>query len=212
MLRVRDGRFDKVFCVGLNKTGTTSMTEFFRALGYSVGDQRAGELLVEAWSVRNFEPIISLARTADFFQDIPFSCPYTYQTMDLAFRNAKFILTVRDDAEQWYNSLVRFHTKVVGWKRTPTAADLRDCLYCYKGWMYQTMTMIFNVSDNAPYERENLIRFYQRYNAGVMEYFRSRPNTLLVVNLAESNAAKRILDFLGADYDGQEIPHLNSSS
>jgi len=88
----------KVFCIGANKTGTTSLAMFFRSINYKVGNQEEGELLLKEWSIRNFGPIIELAKTADFFQDIPFSCPYTYQALDMAFPAAKFILSVRDSS------------------------------------------------------------------------------------------------------------------
>lgn len=57
----------KIFCVGPAKTGTKSLAAFFAGLGFSVGDQPAGELLVHDWAKRNFAPIIAFARTAQVF-------------------------------------------------------------------------------------------------------------------------------------------------
>jgi hypothetical protein len=205
-------QFRKVFCIGLNKTGTTSLEAFFRSLGYRVGEQARGELLIDAWSVRNFKPIISLSTSADFFQDIPFSCPYTYQALDTAFAGAKFILTVRDNEDQWCDSMIRFHTKIVGKNRIPTAADLQEFSYRYEGWIYRAMKMIYNISDAEPYQRDNLIAHYRRHNECVTEYFRHRPDSLLVVNLARGNAAKHVLEFLGLAYGEQRMPHVNRSS
>ena len=45
----------KVFCIGANKTGTTSLGMFFRSINYRIGNQEEGELLLKEWSIRNFE-------------------------------------------------------------------------------------------------------------------------------------------------------------
>lgn len=201
----------KVFCIGLNKTGTTSLEAFFRSLGYRIGDQARGELLIDAWSIRNFKPIIALSARADFFQDVPFSCPYTYQALDTAFRKAKFILTVRDNEDQWCDLMIRFHSRIAGKNRIPTAADLQIFPYRYEGWLYHAMKMIYHISDDDPYKRENLIAHYRRHNEYVMEYFSHRPDSLLVVNVAQSDAAREILNFLGLEYNDQRMPHLNGS-
>ena len=37
----------KIFCIGRNKTGTTSLKRAFEDLGYPVGDQRKAEILTE---------------------------------------------------------------------------------------------------------------------------------------------------------------------
>ena len=91
----------KIFCIGLNKTGTTSLEKAMIDLGYLIGDQRQAELLFDDWVKRDFSKLIEYCKTAVFFQDSPFSYPYTYVAIDQAFPNSKFILTIRDDAEQW---------------------------------------------------------------------------------------------------------------
>ena len=49
-------------------------------------------------------------------------------------------------------------------------------------------------------------------NAAVAEYFRHRPEALLTVNLADADAAERIMTFLGMPYDGRAMPHLNRTT
>ena len=48
----------KVFCIGLNKTGTTSLELALQELGYRMGNQPTAELLIEPWARRDFGPII----------------------------------------------------------------------------------------------------------------------------------------------------------
>jgi hypothetical protein len=201
----------KIFCIGLNKTGTRSLRELFRNLDYRIGDLAIGELLLDAWKVRQFEPIIWLACTADFFKDIPFSCPDTYQALDRHFKSAKFILTVRDSAEQWCRSLTRYHSKITGGDRVPTLADLSNYPYRYPGWMARAMKLIYEVSDDDPYEPTHLMNFYEKYNHSVVEYFRDKSDRLLLVNLASDDSIQRIFKFIGREYDGTKMPHLNAS-
>jgi hypothetical protein len=201
----------KVFCVGAGKTGTTSLEAFFGSLGFRVGDQTSGELLLREWAVRNFEPILRLAETAEFFQDVPFCCPYTFQALDGAFPDSKFILSVRGSAEEWFASLVRFHTKLVDKGRLPAAEDLRQFPYRYKGWMFEALTLVFGVSEENLYDRDVLIAAYARHNESVIRYFAHRPGSLLVVKLADKTAAQQIIEFVGLNYEGQIMPHLNRS-
>jgi hypothetical protein len=202
----------KIFCIGLGKTGTTSLGAFFKALGYKLGDQAAGELLVRDWAVRNFDPIIVLARSAQVFQDIPFSLPFTFNVLDRAFPDSKFILSVRDDAEQWYRSLTRFHTNLIGKGRLPTADDLKECLYRYKGWLFEARQLIYDVSEQDPYDKPRLIKVYESHNQAVTEYFRLRPKSLLTINLSDAEAVQKITRFLEMPYTRETMPHLNRST
>lgn len=111
---IRSAGKPKIFCIGKNKTGTTSLKAAMAELQYRVGVQRDAELLIHDWAIRDFRRIVRYCRSAEFFQDVPFSYPYTFIAMDQAFKGSKFILTVRDNPEQWYNSLVKFHSKLFG--------------------------------------------------------------------------------------------------
>ena len=201
----------KIFCIGAGKTGTTSLESFFRSLGFRVGDQAKGELLVHEWAVRNFAPIIALAEAAQFFQDIPFSCPFTFQAMDTAFPGSKFILSVRDDAEEWFASVTRFHTKIIGKGRLPTADDLKEFPYRYKGWLWEAVKVIYGVSEEEPYRKDFLIDWYTRHNDEVKRYFAYRRDSLLVVNVSDQRAAEQLMTFVGLPYKGEQMPHLNPS-
>ena len=90
-----------------------------RDLGYKIGHQRTAELLHKERAVRNFTQIIKYCKTAEFFQDFPFSKPFTFTSLDQAFPNSKFILTIRDSPEQWYNSLVKFRTRLLNNNEKP---------------------------------------------------------------------------------------------
>lgn len=209
-VRIRPGR-QKIFCIGHNKTGTTSIEAALKDFGYKVGDQAAAELLVDDWAVRDFRPIIQYCQTAEAFQDIPFSLDFTYQAIDQAFPESKFILTVRNNADEWYQSLVRFHAKLIGVSGTPSADDLKDFPYRGKGWIWRVQQYIFGIDETTVYDEKIYKTQYMNYNAHVLEYFRLRPNDLLVLNLSDPDSMKSLCNFLGVKYEGQKIPHLNKS-
>jgi hypothetical protein len=66
-------QYYKVFCIGRNKTGTTSMARAVVSLGFKLGKQSRAERLLEDWGKRDFCRIIRYCKSADAFQDIPFS-------------------------------------------------------------------------------------------------------------------------------------------
>lgn len=208
---VRPGR--KVFCIGHNKTGTTSLEAALRGMGLEFGLQARGELLFRDWLCRDFRRIVQLAQTADAFQDIPFSLDYTFVALDQHFPGAKFILTVRDDAEQWYRSITRFHSKVVnGGKHLPTAEEMKNFDYRYRGYLWETCHGIYGIDEQNTYDRDRCIAYYQRHNQNITEYFKHRPDDLLVLNLSSPDAMAKLSAFLGIESSITEMPHLNRSN
>ena len=201
----------KVFCIGRNKTGTTSFGDAMRGLGYRVGDQLAGEVLLEDWGRRDFGRILDLARTADAFQDVPFSLAGTYEALDSAFPESKFVLTIRASAEEWYESLVRFHTKIVGAGRRPTAADLEALPYCSPGWLWRQQQLVYGVDEATLYDSALYMDHYRRHNERIEEYFEGRAGDLLVLDVGAPAAARSLSAFLGIFYTGWTFPHANVS-
>lgn len=200
----------KVFCIGRNKTGTTSMAEFLAQNGFAVAPQTPAELMIDDWYAGRFEPIIRFAQAAgDAFQDIPFSLPGTWIALHQAFPDSRFILTVRDSAEDWYRSLTSFHAKLFGNGRIPSKEDLMRAEYNGKGWMWKVNRMVYNTPEDDPYNREMLIAHYTKYNQDVVDYFSKHPGKLLVVNLSERDAAERIARFLELTHPVGEMPWEN---
>jgi len=201
----------KFFCVGRNKTGTTSIAKAFNELGLIVGNQRMAELLIHDWVKRDFRRLFLYCMTAQAFQDVPFSLPYTFQALDQRFKNSKFILTIRDNPDQWYESLTRFHAKLWGHGHTPTSNDLRKAHYIYQGRPYETNRMVYDTPDNDPYIKEVLLAHYNAHNDAVIEYFRYRPSDLLVLNVSEDGAYDKLCGFLGEPRMGKDFPHENKT-
>ncbi len=201
---------EKVFCIGLNKTGTTSLEETFKSLGYTVGDQVKGELLLKEYAVRNFNSVIGLCHTADAFQDAPFSFPYTFVLLDHYFPNAKFILTVRDTPDQWYSSMVKFHSNLWGNGKVPTKEVLMNTVYHYKGRPWESSRILFNTPEDDVYNKEKFLHYYNTHNDIVREYFRMKTN-LFEMNISEPGTYLKMCKFLGKEPVGTDFPWLNKS-
>jgi hypothetical protein len=203
----------KIFGVGANKTGTTSLTKAMQELGYKVGVEKVAKQYLKSWAKRDFVEIIKFCKTANFFQDEPFSLPYTFIALDQAFPNSKFILTVRDTPEQWYNSVVSYMSKKYGKNgNIPTKEDLQKDHYIKKGFLWETTNLIREVDENDIYNKESVIARYNFHNESVKEYFRHRPKDLLLLNVAEKGAYKKLCDFLGKNAKHNDFPHLNKTS
>ncbi|MDC0362093.1 hypothetical protein OAN12_03530 [Halioglobus sp.] len=201
----------KYFCIGRNKTGTTSLKKAFEDLGFIVGDQRAAELLTDRhYFAGDFEEIIKYCKTAQVFQDVPFSYPDTFKHLDVAYPGSKFILSVRDDAEQWYRSLTAFHSRLFGNGQIPTVEDLHNAAYVRPGFIYNTV-LLHGTTDEDPYNKEKMIAHYDNYNRSVIEYFSDRPNDLLILNVADEIAHQRFADYLGIASMSSGFPWENQA-
>lgn len=203
----------KIFCIGLNKTGTTTIETVLKDYGYKLGNQPKAELLAKDWFNRDFNEIIKFCKTADAFQDIPFSLPYTYMVLDQYFKESKFILTVRDTPEQWYKSITKFHSKLwANGKETPTIQDLKNANYRYKGYAFDINQYMFNTPNKEPYNKEVLLDYYSNHIYSVIEYFRSRPDKLLVINVSNDDDYIRLANFLNKEPIHKRFPWENKTT
>lgn len=202
-------RSPKIFCIGQNKTGTTSIKVAFEELGFFVGNQRQAEKLNKEYFKGNFDAIIRYCHSARVFQDVPFSWPETYKHLDRAFPDAKFILTIRDSPEQWYNSLLQFHTKRTGHK--PTKEDFIKSKYVRKGWQWESFGPFTNKDSEDIWDKEWHTTRYQNHNNAIIEYFSDRPEKLLVINVSHKDSYKRFCDFIGQEAKRAEFPWENKT-
>ena len=198
----------KVFGIGRNKTGTTSLDRALRLLALTVGDQNPAELLIHDWARRDFSTLVGYCDSGEAFQDVPFSLDYTFVAMDQAFPGSKFVLTVRPDAATWYESMLAFQTSVVGAGRIPTGADLRSYPYCYEGWLWDVHHLAYGVDDDSLYDPALYMADYELHNSTVVDYFAKRPDDLLVLDVATPGAFERLCGFLDIEFPGGEMPHI----
>jgi len=202
----------KYFCVGRNKTGTTSLKKSFEDLGFIVGNQRKGEKLFDKYFFDGeYTHIINYCRSAEVFQDVPFSHFEVIEHIDKAYPNSKYILTIRDNSDQWYNSLTKFHSKLFGKNgRIPSYEDLEKAIYIRKGFQLNTIKA-HGTTPAAPYDKEIMCKHYEAHNKSVIEYFKDRPQDLLVINLSDRQAYQKFIDFIEVDSPFDAFPWENKT-
>jgi hypothetical protein len=173
----------KVFGIGFQKTGTSSLAGALAMLGYrvtgpnGVNDRRIAE------KVRKMA--FRLTEKYDAFQDNPW--PVLYRELDQWWPGSKFILTVRPTAA-WIRSTVRHF----GTATTP----MRE-------WIYGV---------GCPQGHEDVyVARYERHNAEVLEYFRSRPDDLLVLRITEGDGWDKLCPFLHKAIPATAFPHANKA-
>lgn len=203
----------KYFCIGSNKTGTTSIKKAFEELHFKVGKQRTAELMQRDIFAQDFEPLIEYCKSAQVFQDVPFSQNEVYKKLDAAFPNSKFILTIRDSGEQWYNSMVKFHSKIFGKGNVPTWEVLKKTRYIYRGWSYENKKHVYGLTEqDDPYDKTKLINYYDTRNQAIINYFKDRPDDLLVINLSEKGAYQKFCAFIGLKSNKTDFPWENKTA
>lgn len=186
---------NKIFVIGFNKTGTTSIQHALSEFDILMGNQRKAELLMPDVISGNYHRLFAYCNTAEAFQDVPFSKPGMYKLLDKQFPDSLFILTIRDNGEQWFQSLRNFHSKLVcGGHKIPDENDLKNYDYVYKGWLHIVHTATYG---NDLYDKDKYIDIYNRHNEEVVEYFKSRPQNLLVINVSQSDSYKKLCSFIG---------------
>lgn len=200
----------KIFCIGYNKTGTTSLERLMNNNNIISAPQRPFEYNLESYFYDNYSTFVKMIKNDyyeyTFFQDVPFSLPNFYKTLDEEFENAKFILTVRDTEDVWYNSMVRFYKKMFLNFYNPKNIGG----YVYEGVLFKILTQVYGAPKEDPYNEKILKNSYLNHILEVKEYFKDRDN-LLVINLKEDNLIEKLEKFIGNEFKKKDIPHLNKS-
>lgn len=217
----------KVFCIGYNKTGTTTLEKVLLDLGYRMPDQLVQEgTVVEELFRGNFEPLKKLCKQYDAFQDMPFSQEAYYAAVDSLFPNSLFILTLRD-SDKWFESLTRFHLsgilKLAGIESLDDFDEQtlkgkmvhvrENYMYnCVKRQALDTSVLGQKYDWSLVYDRAYRIKAYEARNAEIIAYFQGRPSQLLVLDITKEQDTSKIVEFLGLPAQRvKAMPHLNSS-
>ncbi len=65
--------------------------------------------------------------------------------------------------------------------------------------------------EQDPYNKAIMIEHYERYNRDVIEYFKDRPEALLVINIADKGAYQKFVEFLGINSPYHDFPWKNKT-
>jgi len=175
----------KIFGIGLNKTGTTTLGRCAKILGYRYTECDRG--LLEDVILRNdFTRIRQTVERFDLFEDWPW--PLIYKDLDRMYPGSRFILTTRKNENVWLDSL-KSHSM-----RTSPLQHCRKLAYGY----------------NFPHghEQEHL-ELYRRHNDNVRAYFKDRDRDFLEICWENGDGFEKLCKFLGREVPAVPLPHAN---
>ena len=172
----------RVFGVGLSKTGTTSLHKAFEHLGYESWHWSSAHVAKAIWQEMNNDGRSKTLERYYALCDLPI--PLLYRKLDAAYPGSKFILTVRG-AGDWLESVRRHFDPErnpwrSGWDNDPFSHRVHQLAY-----------------GGRDFDQEAFVDRYRQHNAEVQEYFRGRPESLLVLDLDKGDGWPELCGFLG---------------
>jgi hypothetical protein len=186
----------RIFGIGMQKTGTSSLHAAFQILGFDSFHWGRGEA-PRMWHEMNAAGRSSTLEQHYALSDNPI--PVMFEKLDRAYPGSKFILTIRDEAS-WLSSVER----------------LWDHRYNPTRWMWDVYpfsnTIHAAMYGQKDFDADVFLARYRRHNAEVMEYFAERPDDLLVMDMeAPSCKWEQICGFLGASIPTVPFPTANQT-
>jgi len=175
----------KIFGIGLNKTGTLTLTSALEVLGYKISHWTHHIEIANSLLENNIN--FSLLNEYDGITDLPI--PAIYKKLDVAYPRSKFILTLRDK-EKWIKSAERHYARSTkNWPHFETYLT-------YGTWVF---------------DKALFLKKYDEHYQDVMTYFKDRPEDLLVLNFETGDGWNELSSFFGKETPKIPFPHLNNS-
>ena len=181
-----NSRQPKIFGIGLSKTGTTSLARALEILGFKTRDY----LGVTRYSAGDLSSIdLAEIDKNDACTDTP--VPSFYRELDIHYPGSKFILTVRD-MDGWLKSCKKQFTQNLANKQNVASNQLFMDLYgC------------------TVFDEEKFRRGYTNFTTGVYQYFKSRPQDLLIMDITAGDNWEELCTFLGTPIPEVPFPRAN---
>lgn len=178
----------KVFGIGISRTGTTSLTEALRILGY-----RAVHcpLSIVKFNGHGLQLSTGVVERYDAFTDSPVA--RMYRELDSAYPGSKFVLTTRP-IESWLASVRRMRPSFVLLEALPKVRQLAREM----------------CGTTSFFDESALRNAFEKHSRGVREYFGQRlGRDFLVLDVAAADAWEKLSEFLGHDRPPLPFPHCN---
>lgn len=177
----------KVFCIGFQKTGTTSLYAALTALGYKTAAVVGRDWSAERLAAEGAALCVETARNCDAAQDMPW--PLFFRELDAAYPGSKFILTIRNP-ESWFQSIEKHFGDNPG----------------------EMQALTYGRDAAAPAgAKARYLDVYSRHEQDVRAHFISRPGNLLVLDLEAGDGWRELCGFLGVQIPDEPFPFKNRS-
>ncbi|XP_078481860.1 uncharacterized protein LOC100176328 isoform X1 [Ciona intestinalis] len=201
----------KVIVAGFSKTGTKTMQAALTDLGYNVYDySESFEFLEKEWKQictvgGSTELFRKMYENVDAITDLP-GCAFWDEILK-AFPDAKIILTMRDNEEQWWQSLLKQHEQNTSlllkilFTISPTGRRMgQHGSRIISAIIGQEMTPLTNVLNETLFKMA-----YRRHNAHVLQ--NAPKDQLLVFNFKDG--WEPLCKFLGVPVPDTPFHHKN---
>lgn len=175
---------NKLFIIGLPRTGTTSVSVALLEYGFKVAHT--------AYTKRAFE-------LADVISDAP--CFSDYEQLDKLFPNSKFVYLDRA-LENWVPSMQMLLQKMLP-ELDPKTGYLNPVLK-------RSFNKTFALSTTSnPLEQEHLETCYRDHQQAITTYFANRSD-FLTIDVSQPRSLKTLLQFLNvSNQEADNFPRLN---
>lgn len=185
----------RVFGIGLSKTGTTSLTRALQILGYKTNHFPYSALRYEAGRLR-----LDLERISrwDAVTDSPVAL--FYDRLAEHFDNARFILTVRD-IDAWLDSCEHNHVWPGDYVRNKGIRKLPH--------IRKILSLHHHVYGSERFHRPTFRDAYERHVTQVRKTFADNGHALLVTDICGGDGWQPLCHYLGAPVPDQPFPRDN---
>ncbi len=215
-------RSEKVFCISMQRTGTTSVGKFFRDFGYRWAGWPSDKKndWSGSWFEGDYEKIFSSTdfRIANAFEYSPWWFPGIYKILFHRFPKSKFILLTRDP-DAWFLSMVNHSGgNIIGRSRNHCKIYRRELEY-YE--LLHSGKIDEDVENQFHFERtlklashaEHYKDIFRLHNMEVQDFFRRHaPGSLFIGKLEDPNKWEKLGAFLGTKVSQEYNCHENTSS
>jgi Sulfotransferase domain len=180
------------FCIGLNRTGTTTFGDACEMLGFTrMGwtysqTEFPSHRLMRFWEKGNIDGLIETATGYDVLEDLPW--PLVYREMAEAFPDAKFALTRRSTPDAWLGSIAK-HTAGAG--------------------EYGMHAKIYG-STSAIRDPELYLAYYERHLSEVREFF-AGSDRFVELCWEDGDGWPQLCGLLGVPEPDVNFPHSNTA-
>ncbi len=187
---------EKLFCIGLNKTGTGSLNRALnilklRTVHYESPIGRLGEVFkFNLENDRNLLNGIGLFFAFSDWIDMEGTNNDLFKIMDQQYPGSKFIFSDRD-LKSWLSSRIKYVKKIDKLEKYQKALP-------ESGW--------YNMNTDAWTEE------YHRHKRDVLNYFKDRPNDLLIFNVFEGDGWEELCSFLKLGIPERNFPAIGGST
>ncbi len=185
----------KIFGIGLSQTGTKSLTQALTMLGFNTIHCPDDEVTLKELMAGNYN--FSILNDFDGITDITVA-PF-YAQLDKLFPNSKFILTIRDK-ESWLRSLEE------QWSTKPV---FDDSLSPNETNMQRRRMLRVAAYGTYAFNEERLSYVYDLHYKNVIEYFKERPESLLIINIYSGEGWEKLCPFLNQTVLDKPFPLID---